>query len=111
MTTEYLYRFESHNSSLGVDQFDDPIPGHSVVLHLYKHEVLKWTPKGAWISKWNFGDEKKFVLLTARKQFASKTVKEAKQQFIHRKHKYISILQSKIDDTVSALHKIARYKT
>lgn len=112
--TEYLYRYESHNVSLGIDQFDEPIPGHSVSIHLHKYKIIKRTPKGAWIPKysWSFDSdtEKRFVLLTARKQFASETIEKAKECFIARKKKYIRILESRISDANIAITKVERDK-
>ena len=104
--SDVLYRFDSHNVSNGVDMFDDPLPGHTVVVNIEKHVVIRRTPKGAWISSFSHYKGERFILLTARKQFASNTIKEAKNQFIFRKRKYISILEDKINDTEIALIKI-----
>ena len=107
--TDVLYRFESYNVPNGIDMFDDPIPGHTVVIDYQKHDVIRRTPKGAWISSFSHYKGERFVLLTARKQFASNTIKEAKNQFVFRKRKYIQILNSKIDDTEIALIKVEAY--
>ena len=104
--SDVLYRFDSHNVSNGVDMFDDPLPGHTVVINIEKHVVIRRTPKGAWISSFSHYKGERFILLTARKQFASNTIKEAKNQFIFRKRKYIQILNSKIDDTEISLRKV-----
>ena len=62
-----LFRFEEATYSRGVDQFDDPLPGYTLEVHLHKFPIESKTPKGVWIVDW--GGRKRFVLLTARKRF------------------------------------------
>lgn len=102
LVTGVLYRFELYTYSAGVDQCGDPIPGHRVKVVCEEYKVIKNTPKGAWIKYCNEAG-KKFVLLTARKQFASKTKAEAKVCFVARKNRYASILRSRLRDVDEAL--------
>lgn len=93
---EYLYRYESRRTA-SVDEWDNLV-GSRTHLYLTKYKVLKWTPKGAWINYFGNSNNKKFVLLTARKQFACKTEKDALTALMFRKKRYISILSSRIRD-------------
>lgn len=100
----YLYRYESHRFSNGVDEFDNPYPGYGVGVYLQKYRILRRTPKGWRIEYYNPGG--KFVLETARKRFASPTIAEAKESFRRRKAQYLRILNGFIQDTHVALRKI-----
>lgn len=109
MNEEVLYRFDSHNVSRGVDMFDDPLPDYSIRVALYKYPIVKRTPKGAWIESFSNPSGKRFILLTARKQFASETVDKAKECFIARKKRYIHILSARIEDAENALKQMEIY--
>lgn len=103
---EYLYRYDYTLVSLGLDQFDEPYPGHSIRLTITKYRIIKRTPQGAWIDtgySWAKPQTKKFVLLTAKKQFASETEERAKEAFIARKYFQLGIYKSKIKDIEQAL--------
>ena len=80
--TEYLYRFEQEHDERGIE----------IVLKRYK--IVRHTKCGVWIYRDFAGD--KFVNLNARKQYASKTQNQALEQFIHRKRRHISILDSQL---------------
>lgn len=90
-TPEVLYRYE-------VDYG---------VLKVKEYKVLRKTPKGVWIDKnqrsycYCFGDchcaIEKFVLLSGRKRFAYPTTEEALNNFIHRKKRYMVILESRLN--------------
>jgi len=80
----YLYRFIEYPDEDG-----------SAIVYLNKHEIIKRTAKGAWIYKaeWPFkASPKKFVLLSARKQWACPTVGAARESFFARKRVQISLL-------------------
>ena len=94
---EVLYRYEESILS-SEDECSDFLPAMEFV-SCTKFKVLKWTPKGAWIAvdpwevlPWNRiydydkCPKKKFVLLTAMKQFASRTREKALDCFLHRKY-------------------------
>ena len=63
-----------------------------------KFGVLKETPKGVWIICWTAKGSKKFILNGAKKRFAYPTKTEAKENFIARKKRYISILTAYLYD-------------
>lgn len=102
-----LYRYEEVHYSAGVDEFDNPLPGGVVIVELREYPILARTAKGAWISTslWVsalFSDEKtrrergeRFVLLTARKRFASETREQALDDYRARKHRQIEILKAR----------------
>ena len=95
--TEFLYRYTDYTVSIGTDEFGESLGGSRVEVGLYKYKVLKWTPKGAWISLYEIiPHDRKFVLLTARKKFACKTIEEAKESFVARKKAQIRILKANI---------------
>jgi hypothetical protein len=115
---EYLYRYVEILYSTGTDQFDNPYPGSNLDLRLEKHRVLRRTPKGAWIEddrgfprrvenskdgtvKWI--KPERFVLLTARKQFASETKEKALESFRARKRRQLKILKSRAKVAEAAL--------
>ena len=112
---EYFYRYEDVVYSLGVDEFDDPIPGGWVRVELREYRVLRRTPKGVRIEDWGIprvrrlsdGSEKlvygKFVLLDARKRFACPTKEEALDSFKARKKKQIRILKEQLKRAEDAL--------
>lgn len=101
---DVLYRYEEVHYSAGLDEFDNPLPFRGtteVILRTY--EVTKRTPKGAWIRKWSWGDEVRFVLLTARKKFACETTEDAGKSFVARKTRQLSILHRQVRDVEAAL--------
>ena len=79
---EYLYRFEQEYDERGVE----------IVLRRYK--IISHTKCGVWINL--FFDKDKFVNQNARKQYASKTKKQALEQFIYRKRRHVSILDNQL---------------
>jgi len=84
-------------------------------VHLYRYElnwdrqslllstynVIKTTPKGAWIQDDSL--KLRFILQTARKQWANKTPTIALEAFKARKRRQISILASNLDQARLAL--------
>ena len=78
MAESYLYRYEEVRYSWGVDEYDNPLPGYDLRIHLNKYKVISTTLKGVWIQLWDsWPEDKKFILLSARKRFACPTEKEA----------------------------------
>lgn len=101
MTEDVLYRYVERRYSHGIDEYDNPLPGYSIQLDLHTFPVKKRTPKGAWIN--DYGN-KRFVLLTAKKQYACNSQEEAKDSFIFRKKRHISILTAQLTSAKRALH-------
>lgn len=90
-----LYRY-SNNSS------DSYNPDHYIrtaheSVHVYVHEfkVIKETKCGAWIVC-GYSKNKKFVNNTCIKQYAYRTIEEARENFISRKKCQIDILNAQI---------------
>jgi hypothetical protein len=108
---EFLYRYESHNTSNGCDEFDNPYPGHTVELYCRKYRIVKKTPKGHRIELGipmdigGAGMPTKFILQNATKRFACPTKAEALDSFIARKKRYIRILGGHISDAEIAIRK------
>jgi len=104
---DVLYRYEETLIGFGVDEYDEPLPGHTVEVSPETFKVLRRTPKGAWIECYYVRGMKKFVLLTAKKQFASNTLDEALTCFVKRKEAQIRILTARIKDAKEALRKVS----
>ena len=69
-------------------------------LYSQRFKIIRKTEKGVWIDHWG---KEKFVLLTARKQFACKTQDEALISFIARKNASISTHLSQLERAKEAL--------
>lgn len=89
-----MYRLENHLVSAGVDEWDNPLGPPRMEVYVNKFIILKKTPKGVWIS---YCGGKRFVLLSARKQFACLTLEQAVESFKARKRRQISILARKLE--------------
>jgi len=76
---EFLYRYEEVNYESGIR------------ICLRRYEILRKTPKGAWIIHFQGTKQEKFILLTAMKQFACETVDKALISFKFRKLKQLKI--------------------
>lgn len=98
--SEMLYRYEMMRYSLGVDEWDNPIPGCRVDVSLHDYPIVKRTPKGAWIDIYG---RRRFVLLSARKQFACETPEQAARSFVARKQRQLRILQEQTKEVERAL--------
>lgn len=61
----------------------------TATIELIKYDVLKITPQGFWIPKYN---KKRWVSNSSRKRFAYPTKKEALNYFIKRKQSYIGYM-------------------
>ena len=91
---EYLYRYQEAIYGNGVDEFDEPLPGYNIKIQLKKYEIVRRTPKGAWIKM--FFDKDKFVLLEAKKKFACETKEDAIESLIKRKSRQFSIVSNQL---------------
>lgn len=120
---EYWYRFDDVAYALTADEYGERRGPGSIEVHLRRYVVIKHTPKGAWLEFWptatgkprlvgvelSFGDrQKRFVLKGATKRFACPTEKEAKESFIARKEKLISIMKARIYYAEQAMNIINR---
>lgn len=94
MTVEFWYRYEDKRFAAPHDEFDNPIGGPVIEVHVFKFQVVKTTPKGVWL---NVAEECRFVLRGATKRFACPTLDEAKASFVARKRKQIRIYQNRIN--------------
>lgn len=90
-----LYRFNVRRYSNGVDEFDASLPGYTLAVNCDEYPILKRTPKGAWIDD---GGRKRFVRLSATKQYACPTVELAAESFRRRKTRQIAILMAQLDE-------------
>lgn len=96
--TDYLYRYDDVLTGTGsFDLEGDYIPnpsGGRVVLSLRMFEVIRYTPKGAWIKHYSLSE--KYVSLTAKKKFACRTEVEALESLLARKRRQCSILAAQL---------------
>lgn len=110
-----LIRCEAMRYSVVIDAEREIYGTSNPELVYWRFPVLKWTPKGAWIylgftsggppptmeevdREW-----RRFVLLTAVKQYASRTEAEARSQFAYRKKRQIKILSRKLREAEDEL--------
>jgi len=92
---EYLYRYK-----------DIKYETHIQIV-LDRYEILKKTKKGVWIRYYHgINKEKKFVLLTTRKQFACETVDKAFESFKHRKQQQLKIYKAKVENIKEVLESL-----
>lgn len=104
---DVLYRYDLQRWAAPLNEFDEPIGRGRLTLECREFRVLKWTPCGAWIEH---GFDKKFVLLTARKQFACRTKEEAAMAFRARKKRQIHILKSQLAEAITALAILTKHE-
>lgn len=94
--TEYLYRYEGVTYAAPLDEYDMPMGSGRRTIRLDKYEIIKRTPKGAWV--WAGLNYRKFVLTTpGGKRFAYETEVDALRSLIARKKRQKSIYQARIN--------------
>lgn len=93
---ENLYRMRAQLYSTGIDEWGDSL-GTIQKLVIDTYRIMMRTSKGAWVEDCSTLRGKRFVLLTARKQFASETKEEAKSQFMFRMKRQLIILESRVN--------------
>ena len=104
MSEEVWYRYEDKYFAPPLDEFDNPVGGRSLEIHLFKFPVVKTTPKGAWL---DIGEHaNRFASRDATKRFACPTLAEAKESFIARKRKQARIYRKKAEEAEAAVRKI-----
>jgi|GEM_PF-5104034 len=87
--TDVLYRFDEFSTCDGVR------------IYCTSYQIVKRTPKGAWINLW-YG-KNKFVLADARKRWACPCRESAMESFRARKTKQIEHLTRQLDRAKCAL--------
>lgn len=86
---EYWYRYDEYETTSGM----------RVLQHKYR--VLKHTPCGVQLNTWG---GPKFVLRDARKRWACPTDEEARESYMARKRRQISILESQLKRAKTGLY-------
>ena len=89
--TEVFYRYTDRRLANFVDEWGDATGSHPDVT-LREYTVLSHTAKGTWIAEGYRG--RRFVLRGAHRRFACPTVEEAKESFLARKRRQLSILKA-----------------
>ncbi len=102
LPTEVWFRFEDY-VTCPLDGWGEPC-GREIQVWLRRYPVLKRTPKGAWLDI--FG-RRRFVLVSARKRYASPTIEEARESFLARKAAQRRILLARLRDVDAAVEKIS----
>jgi hypothetical protein len=72
-------------------------------IQLQELKVIKTTPKGVWLFDERFYKDR-FVLFDSHKQYACKTIEEAKTSFLKRRLKQIEILKGQLKVAETDLH-------
>lgn len=101
------HRFDDHRVSFVIDAEAEHYGTRTELFHT-QFEVTKVTPKGVWLSGVVFGVPR-FVLLAARKQYASPTQELALLAFLARKARQESILLNQLS-ACQAMQERARAK-
>lgn len=90
---EYWYRVNEHRYA-SVNEFGETENSYTE-LSLDRYPVIKHTPKGVWIARYY---DKKFILKSAKKQWACPTEEQAKASYVARKKRQIKILSNKLNE-------------
>lgn len=98
------YRMDDVLYAAPVDEFDNPVGPSTLRLRVVKFKVTKVTPKGVWL------DGYKFALTSARKRYACPSLEEARESFIARKSRQLSILQDRVARAYLAIDMANAYK-
>jgi hypothetical protein len=106
-TEDHLIRCEARRRSITLDAELELYGTSPPSLEFYRFKILKRTPKGAWINSF---EGKRFVLLTAAKQYASSTQAEAVNQLRSRKRWRIKILSRQLKDAKEDLALAEQYE-
>jgi len=108
MIKEIWHRYEDYRTC-SFDADGDSMGGSRGHVRHREFEVVKHTPKGVQLTEYYGGDDcfsgygQRFVLNESRKQYACPTIEKAKESFIARKNKQISIYQARINSAKEAL--------
>lgn len=95
-------------------RYEDFATGYNgVVINLHTFDLLKETPCGYWISKYDTGgfywgvqkENKRWVSKTSRKRFAYPTKEEAKVNYMARKNRQVIIYTARLERARLALVK------
>ena len=89
-----------------VDEVGNECGPGAIEIVLSTYEVLRRTPKGAWLDL-GFGG-RRFVRDSGKKRFACPTEEEAKESFRRRKGRQIAILTRQLESARLALELIER---
>jgi hypothetical protein len=106
---KFWYRYEDTRHAT-INEWGDVEGPSYVAVYLRKYELVKETPKGAWIRLGPFSG-KRFVLREARKRFACPTIEEAKESFIARKTAEIRHNQNRINHARRAIDILPSVRT
>lgn len=115
------FRYEDVQYAAPVDEYGDSRGEGRLAVELRKFQVVRETPKGAWIvpyyeamthwnKNWDPSDEK-FVRNSSVKKHAYPTVEEAKKGFIARKNAQLRILTAGMRRAEKALRAIEQLST
>jgi hypothetical protein len=99
--TEHWFRYHDEHYAAALDEYENPIGAGRIGVVLWRIPLIKETPKGVWIGY--SPCTKRFVLKAAHKRYACSTEQEAKESFIARKKRQISILKARLRDAEEAL--------
>ena len=102
---KHLYRIDGMCYAACLDEYENPLGIGSRELRIIKFDVVRATKTGVWIQPYSWDDShKKFVRLTANKQYACETIELAIDSFIARKKRQISILSAQLQDAKTFLN-------
>lgn len=94
---DVLWRVEALSYSYVIDADREEYGVTAPRLELRWYEVIRRTPRGAWIRCSSLFADTRFVLLTAAKRFACDTIDEALESFRQRRRVQARILAKRLD--------------
>lgn len=97
-----FYRYMDSRRSNGIDEYDNPLPGYTLVISCHEYKILSKTPKGTWIEAYNIHG-KRFILDDARRKWAHPNRPAALVSFIRRKEVQINIITHQLRQAKLAL--------
>lgn len=97
MRNENWYRFEDVVYAPMLNEYDERVGPGRVEVVLRKYRVMRVTPCGVWL------DIGGFVKNASRKRFACPTEDEARESFLARKTRQLSILQAQVNRVERAI--------
>jgi Zn-finger nucleic acid-binding protein len=97
----WWYRFDDvMYAPMPSGEYGEWVGPSTLKVELHKYQVVKITPCGVWL------DVGKFVKTAARKRFACPTEAEARESFLARKKRQLSILSAQVSRVERAIQSV-----
>ena len=98
----WWYRFDDVMYAPMPSEYGEWVGPSTLEVELRKYQVVKVTPCGVWL------DVGRFVKTAARKRFACPTEAEARESFLARKRRQLSILNAQVSRVERAIQRVSQ---